>query len=58
VVTSDVLKPCIASQSPPRAPTFGCLLRIESPDRNAPAKYPPTTSGEHLRRLFTATQNG
>jgi isopenicillin N synthase-like dioxygenase len=21
------------------------------------AKYPPTTSGEHLRRLFTATQN-
>ncbi len=23
----------------------------------APAKYPPTTSGEHLRRLFTATQN-
>lgn len=22
-----------------------------------PARYPPTTSGEHLRRLFTATQN-
>ena len=22
-----------------------------------PAKYPPTTSGEHLRRLFVATQN-
>jgi isopenicillin N synthase-like dioxygenase len=22
-----------------------------------PAKYPPTTSGDHLRRLFTATQN-
>ncbi len=32
--------------------------RIESLDRAAPAKYPPTTSGEHLRRLFTATQNG
>lgn len=25
---------------------------------NVPAKYPPTTSGEHLRRLFMATQNG
>ncbi len=22
-----------------------------------PARYPPTTSGDHLRRLFTATQN-
>jgi isopenicillin N synthase-like dioxygenase len=30
---------------------------IRSLDDGAPAKYPPTTSGEHLRRLFTATQN-
>lgn len=31
--------------------------RIESLVPGQPAKYPPTTSGEHLRRLFTATQN-
>lgn len=31
---------------------------IESLVPDQPAKYPPTTSGEHLRRLFTATQNG
>ncbi len=30
---------------------------IRSLDDGAPAKYAPTTSGEHLRRLFTATQN-
>ena len=30
---------------------------IQSLDRQAAAKYPPTTSGEHLARLFTATQN-
>jgi isopenicillin N synthase-like dioxygenase len=30
---------------------------IESLDRSAPALYPPTTSGEHLRRQFIATQN-
>jgi isopenicillin N synthase-like dioxygenase len=24
---------------------------------DCPARYPPTTSGAHLRRLFTATQN-
>lgn len=30
---------------------------IESLDRSAPARYAPTTSGEHLRRQFTATQN-
>lgn len=32
--------------------------RIESLVRDAPALYPPTTSGEHLRALFSATQNG
>jgi isopenicillin N synthase-like dioxygenase len=31
--------------------------RIESLVAGQPAKYPPTTSGEHLQRLFTATQN-
>ena len=31
--------------------------RIESLVPGEPAKYPPTTSGDHLRRLFTATQN-
>lgn len=30
---------------------------IQSLDRQAVAKYPPTTSGAHLARLFTATQN-
>lgn len=30
---------------------------IESLDRDAAPVYPPTTSGEHLRRQFTATQN-
>jgi isopenicillin N synthase-like dioxygenase len=30
---------------------------IESLVPGAPAKYPRTTSGEHLRQLFTATQN-
>jgi isopenicillin N synthase-like dioxygenase len=30
---------------------------IQSLDQQAAAKYPPTTSGEHLARLFTATQN-
>ncbi|MCP5271125.1 MAG: isopenicillin N synthase family oxygenase [Burkholderiaceae bacterium] len=30
---------------------------IECLDRSAPAIYPPTTSGEHLRRQFVATQN-
>ena len=30
---------------------------IESLVPDAPAKYPRTTSGEHLRQLFTATQN-
>lgn len=32
--------------------------RIESLVADEPARYPPTTSGEHLRSLFTATQNG
>lgn len=32
--------------------------RIESLVPDQPAKYPPTTSGEHLQRLFRATQNG
>ena len=31
---------------------------IESLVTDAPPKYPPTTSGEHLRQLFSATQNG
>jgi isopenicillin N synthase-like dioxygenase len=31
--------------------------RIESLVPGQPAKYPPTTSGEHLQRLFRATQN-
>ncbi len=31
---------------------------ISSLIEGEPAKYVPTTSGEHLRRLFTATQNG
>jgi len=30
---------------------------IESLVPGVPAKYPRTTSGEHLRQLFTATQN-
>jgi isopenicillin N synthase-like dioxygenase len=30
---------------------------ISSLVENVPAKYPPTTSGEHLRQLFSATQN-
>ena len=30
---------------------------IESLAAGAPSKYPPTTSGEHLRQLFSATQN-
>lgn len=30
---------------------------IESLVSDRPARYPATTSGEHLRRLFTATQN-
>jgi isopenicillin N synthase-like dioxygenase len=25
--------------------------------RDQPARYPSTTSGDHLRRLFVATQN-
>jgi len=42
------------------------LVFFHNPNHDAPitnlvagqaAKYPPTTSGEHLRRLFTATQN-
>ena len=32
--------------------------RIGSLVLGAPPTYPPTTSDEHLRRLFTATQNG
>jgi isopenicillin N synthase-like dioxygenase len=32
--------------------------RIASLVPDVPAKYPPTTSGEHLRQLFVATQNG
>lgn len=32
--------------------------RIESLVPGQPAKYPPTTSGAHLQRLFRATQNG
>jgi isopenicillin N synthase-like dioxygenase len=32
--------------------------RIESLVPGQTPKYPPTTSGEHLRRLFQATQNG
>lgn len=32
--------------------------RIESLVKDQPPKYPPTTSGEHLRKLFVATQNG
>lgn len=31
---------------------------IGSLQAGEPEKYPPTTSGEHLRQLFTATQNG
>jgi isopenicillin N synthase-like dioxygenase len=31
--------------------------RIESLVKDVPAKYPATTSGEHLRKLFVATQN-
>ncbi len=31
---------------------------IASLIEDEPAKYAPTTSGEHLRRLFVATQNG
>lgn len=31
---------------------------IQSLVPHEPAKYPPTTSGDHLRRLFSATQNG
>ncbi len=32
--------------------------KITSLIEGEPAKYATTTSGEHLRRLFTATQNG
>lgn len=31
---------------------------IASLSQGGSAKYPPTTSGDHLRRLFMATQNG
>jgi isopenicillin N synthase-like dioxygenase len=34
-----------------------CDAEIASLAQDGLAKYPPTTSGEHLRRLFTATQN-
>jgi hypothetical protein len=31
--------------------------RIASLVSDQPARYAPTTSGDHLRKLFTATQN-
>jgi len=36
-------------------PNYDAVIESLVPD--APAKYPRTTSGEHLRQLFTATQN-
>jgi len=36
-------------------PNYDALIESLVPD--TPAKYPRTTSGEHLRQLFTATQN-
>jgi Isopenicillin N synthase and related dioxygenases len=36
-------------------PNYDAVIESLVPD--TPAKYPRTTSGEHLRQLFTATQN-
>jgi isopenicillin N synthase-like dioxygenase len=40
-------------------PNYDAVISSLAPsDAGGPGKYPPTTSGEHLRQLFTATQNG
>jgi hypothetical protein len=37
-------------------PAPGGLLYPDLPEARREPKYPATTSGEHLRRLFVATQ--